>query len=95
MPCPHCDDTGWRAIESDGGRRVERCDCWRQGLTTRLIEDARVPPRYKRCDLETFVTYPNEKLLGAVRYAQRFADGRRGDVISRWARPTQQGELLG
>jgi DNA replication protein DnaC len=74
MPCPHCDDTGWRAIESDGGRRVERCDCWRQGLTTRLIEDARVPPRYKRCDLETFVTYPNEKLLGAVRYAQRFAD---------------------
>ena len=74
MPCPHCDDTGWRAIEADGGRRVERCDCWRQGLTARLLEDARIPPRYKRCDLETFVTYPNEKLLGAVRYARRFAD---------------------
>jgi len=55
-------------------RRVVRCDCWREGLTNRLLEDARIPPRYRRCDLETFVTYPNEKLLGAVRQARRFAD---------------------
>jgi len=55
-------------------RRVVRCDCWRQGLTNRLLEDARIPPRYRRCDLETFVTYPNEKLLGAVRQARRFSD---------------------
>ena len=74
MPCSICDDTGWKAIESDGGRRVVRCDCWRDGLTARLLDDARIPPRYKRCDLETFVTYPNEKLLSAVRQAQRFAE---------------------
>jgi DNA replication protein DnaC len=43
-------------------------------LTTRLIEEARIPPRYRRCDLDTFVTYPNEKLLGAVKMARRFAD---------------------
>jgi DNA replication protein DnaC len=74
MTCPICDGTGWKAVEAEGGRRVERCDCWRAGLTARLLDEARIPPRYRRCDLETFVTYPNEKLLSAVRQARRFAD---------------------
>lgn len=74
MSCPLCDDTGWKAVDVAGVRRVERCDCWRDGLTTRLLEEARIPPRYRRCDLETFVTYPNEKLLAAVKHARRFAD---------------------
>ena len=73
--CPLCDDTGWKPVESGGVRRVERCDCWRAGLSARLLEDARIPPRYRRCDLDTFVTYPNEKLLSAVKHARRFADG--------------------
>ena len=75
MPCDLCDDTGWKAIDADGARRVERCDCWREALTARLLDEARVPPRYRKCSLENFVTYPNEKLLAAVKDAQRFADG--------------------
>jgi len=74
MACPLCDDTGWKPVEEKGVRRVDRCDCWREGLTARLLEQARVPPRYRKCDLDTFVTYPNEKLLGAVKQAQKFAD---------------------
>jgi DNA replication protein DnaC len=74
MPCSLCDDTGWKAVDAGGARRVVRCDCWREGLTARLMDEARIPPRYKRCDLETFITYPNEKLLGAVRQARRFAE---------------------
>src|SRR6187397_2995170 len=74
MPCPLCDDTGWKPVDTDGVRRVARCDCWREGLTTRLLEQARVPPRYRRCDLDSFVTYPNEKLIGAVKQARRFVD---------------------
>jgi DNA replication protein DnaC len=74
MACDLCDDTGWKPVEHDGIRRVVRCDCWRDGLAARLLADARVPPRYRRCDLETFVTYPNENLLKAVRQARRFAD---------------------
>ena len=74
MPCTLCDDTGWKPIERDGIRRVVRCDCWREGLAARLLEEARIPPRYRRCDLRTFLTYPNEKLLTAVRQAGRFAD---------------------
>lgn len=74
MPCLLCDDTGWKPVEADGARRVVRCDCWRAGLTARLLEEARIPPRYRRCDLDTFVTYPNEKLMGAVKTARGFAE---------------------
>jgi DNA replication protein DnaC len=74
MPCHICDETGWKHVETDGVHRVVRCDCWREGLTARLLEDARIPPRYKKCDLDTFVTYPNENLLGAVKQARRFAE---------------------
>jgi DNA replication protein DnaC len=74
MSCSLCDDTGWKPVEIDGVRRVERCDCWRTDLTSRLLEQARVPPRYRKCDLESFVIYPNEKLVAAVQQAQRFAD---------------------
>jgi DNA replication protein DnaC len=74
MACELCDDTGWKAITEDGTRRVVRCDCWREGIAARLLDEARIPPRYRRCDLDTFVTYENEKLLKALRYAKRFAD---------------------
>ena len=74
MPCPLCDDTGWKPLESEGVRRVVRCDCWRDGLAMKLLEGARVPPRYRKCELESFVIYPNEKLATAVRQARRFAD---------------------
>jgi DNA replication protein DnaC len=74
MSCPLCDDTGWKPVDGDPARRVVRCDCWRDGLAARLIEDARIPPRYRKCDLDTFVTYPNEKLLNAVKQARKFAD---------------------
>jgi DNA replication protein DnaC len=74
MPCPLCDDTGWKPVEANGVRRVDRCDCWREGLAARLLDHARVPPRYRKCELDSFVIYPNEKLVAAVRQAQRFAD---------------------
>jgi DNA replication protein DnaC len=72
--CSLCDDTGWKPVDISGTRRVVRCDCWREGTTARLLDEARIPPRYRRCEIETFVTYPNEKLLGAVRVAKKFAD---------------------
>jgi len=73
MPCPLCDDTGWRPLGGDEERRVVRCDCWRAALVERLIEEARIPPRYARCDLENFNTL-NDSLSQAVRRARRFAD---------------------
>jgi len=74
MACTHCDGTGWRPIERDGVRRVERCDCWQDSITTRLIDDANIPPLFVRRDLDDFVIYPNEKLIAVLASARRFAD---------------------
>lgn len=74
MGCDLCDDTGWKALSVDGARRVVRCDCWRDTQTNRLLQEARIPPRYRRCDLDKFQTYPNEKLIAAVAKARKFAD---------------------
>jgi DNA replication protein DnaC len=73
MACEHCEGTGWRPVTENGVRRVERCECWRDGVSSRLIAAARIPPRYARCDLKSFVIYPNEKLQTAVAAARRFA----------------------
>ncbi len=71
MDCPHCDGTGWKPIDEDGVRRVVRCDCWREALAARLLEDARIPPRYRRCDLDSFKDN-NDSLVKAVRAAKTF-----------------------
>ena len=63
MPCPICDDSGWKSIEVDGVARVTRCDCIREKTVDQRLRDARVPPRYARCTLDNFLTYPNEELL--------------------------------
>src|SRR5688572_12312678 len=54
MPCPICNDTQWKAIESDGIERVVRCDCWRGALADRLLASARIPPRFARASLDNF-----------------------------------------
>jgi DNA replication protein DnaC len=74
--CSICDDTGWKPVEndnSDGVRRVVRCDCWQSNHMRRLFEDARIPSRYRRCDFENFLIYQNEKLANAVAAVRRFA----------------------
>ena len=73
MTCPLCDDTGWKRVD-DGSRRVERCDCWRQALTAKLMDEARIPPRYHRCDLQNLLLYKNERFLQAVESARRFVE---------------------
>jgi DNA replication protein DnaC len=74
MACERCDDTGWKAVTTDGVRRVVRCDCWIEGLTRRLFQDARIPARYRACSFDNFKVYPNEKLTNAVTRVRRFAE---------------------
>ena len=73
MACTECGGTGWRARSDDGGRRVERCGCWRRDLEQTLLAEAGIPRRYDKCSFATFTTYPNEDLLRAVDKARAFA----------------------
>jgi len=72
MSCARCDGTGWRPVHENGVRRVARCECWHDTLTAKLSLDARIPPRYLRCDLDNFLLYPNERLTAAVVQARQF-----------------------
>lgn len=74
MPCPLCDDTGWKPVDEQGVRRVVRCECWRDKAAQRALAEVGIPPRYQRCEFSNFVTYPNDRLLNAVASAKRFAD---------------------
>ena len=73
--CSLCDGTGWKPVTIDGVRRVVRCDCWQSEHARRLLDQARIPPRYRRCDFENFLVYKeNEKLANAVAAVRRFAE---------------------
>jgi DNA replication protein DnaC len=65
VPCPICDDTGWKPLDLDGVRRVVRCDCWRDRVVQERLADANIPKRYLHCTFENFVTY-NDSLKRAV-----------------------------
>ena len=74
MPCPICDDTGWKSIEVDGVARVTRCECMRESAAARRLAEARIPRRYQHCDLANYTAY-NEKLTKALQHATRLAEG--------------------
>jgi len=74
MACDVCEGTGWKAVEQDGVRRMERCDCWREEFIRRRLAQAGIPRQYEHCDLSNFIIYPNEKLLRAVAGVKKFAE---------------------
>jgi DNA replication protein DnaC len=74
MGCAVCEDTGWKAVEQDGVRRMVRCDCWREEIVRRRLAEARIPKRYQHCDLSNFITYPNEKLQNTVASVKKFCE---------------------
>jgi len=74
MPCPLCDDTGWKVADASAdARRVVRCDCWRERVARERLADANIPKRYQHCTLANFTAY-NESLERAVAQARRVAE---------------------
>lgn len=77
--CPKCEGTGWKPIESDGVRRVTRCDCVEAQHTGQLQARSRIPKRYEKCIFESFdiekdrlTGQPNTYLAAAKLSAQKF-----------------------
>src|SRR5882672_799771 len=70
MPCPLCDDTGWKPVDEPGVRRVVRCECWREQIGQQRLADSNIPKRYQHCSLANFTAY-NESLERALESARR------------------------
>src|SRR4051794_25026549 len=68
MRCEYCDETGWRPVEIDGVRQVQRCDCRRATLGQQRMASANIPKRYQHCTIANFTAY-NESLEKAARHA--------------------------
>jgi DNA replication protein DnaC len=71
--CPLCEGTGWKPIEDESGRRVVRCDCWRDQVGHKRLAEANIPKRYQHCTFANFSAY-NESLERAVAQARRIAE---------------------
>ncbi len=73
MDCEICHGTHWKNVEVDGVERVVRCECWRGAVVDHLMNDARVPARYSRCELSTFEHDMNTQ-RDAFRRATKFVE---------------------
>lgn len=76
--CPHCEGTGWRPVETDGVRRVARCECEKSQRYDSLLKSAQIPRRYEHCNLENFdvrkdsrTREPNPSLDAARMYSKK------------------------
>lgn len=58
MPCPLCNDTGWKYVGPETNRRVTRCECRNAQRAERLLKVARIPKRYQHCELANFDVLP-------------------------------------
>ncbi len=82
VPCPICEDTGWKPVtDASGVRRVVRCDCWRENVVAARLAAARIEPRYRKCSLDTF-RIDSDSQVEAVRkcrsFIERFPNVERG-----------------
>ena len=71
--CPECGGSGWKRVDLTDRQGVARCSCREQSKLQRLIEAARIPPRYQECLFENFDTL-NPKLGRAKTMASRFVE---------------------
>ncbi len=70
--CSRCYGTGMEVIPGKGARR---CECRKQDGRTKLLEAARIPPRYRECSLSNYRFTPgNGSQLQAFNYAFKLVD---------------------
>jgi DNA replication protein DnaC len=68
----------------DGVERLTRCDCWRETVVEKLLQEARVPARYARCELATFehdMNTQREAFRRATRFVEAFPAVDKGLVL--------------
>ena len=78
--CPECGGSGFVVVADGGAGTARRCECGRDLLLPRLLENARVPVRYRNCSLENFQVgnadpRERERLVEAREKCRRYVDG--------------------
>ena len=68
--CPICNDTGWKPV----GTRVTRCECQSRHRTDKMLAMARLPERYKHCEISNFEVLPGRFEM-AMHKAKIVAEG--------------------
>ena len=74
LVCQFCFGTGTRLESGDGGvKGAVMCDCRRSNSGTRLLDAARIPPRFRECSFHNY--YPkNDSQFFAHSFACRLVD---------------------
>jgi DNA replication protein DnaC len=74
--CKLCGGTGWTLTLDDGVELVRRCECAEDNVRRRLLEQAKIPSRYRHCTLDSFELWNPEDptLAKAQRSVQEFVD---------------------
>jgi DNA replication protein DnaC len=68
--CGVCGGTGWEFME--GNKGVCPCKCKKESLRLKLINDARIPERYKNCALHNYEPMAgNVSQMRAINFAHR------------------------
>src|SRR5260221_11434035 len=59
--CPICGGSGWKIVEREDVSGAERCECALETRSTKLEEQAGIPPLYQKASFSNFdVTKNNE-----------------------------------
>jgi len=85
--CERCGGSGWLIEDGPGGGIATRCSCQEEDLVARLLDLAGIPPRYRNCTLQSFITespdrISRERLQSARGVCQHYVDAfidRNGD----------------
>ncbi len=97
--CPICQGTGWKAVESNGVRKMARCECEKSQRGESLLKRAQIPPRYEHCAFENFdirkdsrTGEPNRSLVAAKLYSQKLVEEYPTDFGLLFIGPTGSGK---
>jgi DNA replication protein DnaC len=74
VSCNQCGGTGWKEISNGTERRVARCGCFFRSRAENLLNAARIPPRYLRCEFSNYYTEGNPALGAAKMSATKFVE---------------------
>ena len=71
--CSSCHGTGWVLDRTPEGERARRCDCFGRRRSETLLEQARIPKRYRTCRLGNFKSL-NDSHRDALKISGKFVD---------------------